>query len=57
MGIIIKSNKKSIILNNIEANGKKGKTEKIKIKDIKNIIFDSDYINCLSNYSETISSL
>ncbi len=57
MGIIIESNKKNITLRAIKPSGERGNTEKIKIKQIKNIMFDSDYINCLSHYSETISSL
>lgn len=53
---ITKQKKKSIILQCITPGGTQWKKRKIKIKDINNIAFNSDYINCLKNYSDTISS-
>lgn len=53
---ITKQKKKSIILQCMTSQGTQWKRRKINIKDIKSIAFDSDYINCLKIYSETISS-
>jgi hypothetical protein len=53
---IIKQKPKNIILQCITPKGTQWKKRKIKIKDINNIAFNSDYINCLKNYSDIISS-
>ncbi|MBN1185577.1 MAG: hypothetical protein JXB49_25045 [Bacteroidales bacterium] len=56
IGRLVKITKEDLIILEIDAKAKWGETEKYKLKSIRTIEFDSDYVNSLILYSKTIDN-
>jgi len=56
IGRLVKITKENLIIQEIDAKAKWVETEKYKLKSIRTIEFDSDYVNSLILYSKTIDN-